>query len=157
MRAHLTAAALATGIAASALFTAMPAAAAEQAGIFTIRSNMHGKCLAANGENVEVQSCAGGFAGNQLWRWDGRKLRNLDRAKCLDVKHGEINAPVQLVGDCHGNANQRWLFDGALLRTDVNGQVLSIQGNGDPSEHAGINMRNPGVGNLWQQWRTEEA
>ncbi|MFE6845410.1 RICIN domain-containing protein [Streptomyces sp. NPDC057686] len=79
-------------------------------------------------------------------------MRNLAELHCLDVRNGELDAAAQAVGDCHGLANQRWTRDGQWLRTEVNSQCLSIQNNGDPSEHAGINVRN--CGNVaWQFWK----
>jgi hypothetical protein len=121
----------------------------KAAQLFQITPSMNGKCLASNGDNVEVQTCRG--TGNQFWYWEGRKLVNVAELHCLDVRNGEVNAPVQVVGDCHGLANQRWSKEGSWLRTDVNSQCLSIQNNGDPSEHAGINIRNCGA-NDWQFW-----
>ncbi|MFJ3926269.1 RICIN domain-containing protein [Streptomyces sp. NPDC090022] len=83
-----------------------PPTALSRAGDFEIHSGLHGKCLASNGDNVEVQACRG--TGNQLWCWHGRTLRNRAELHCLDVRNGEPNAPAQAVGDCHGQANQRW-------------------------------------------------
>jgi len=118
---------------------------------FQITSSMNGKCLASNGDNVEVQSCNEG-TGNQLWYWrSGKVLVNGAEKHCLDVRNGEVNAPAQVVGDCHGQANQRWYKEGNWLRTEVNYQCLSIQNHGDPSEHAGINLRDCGR-NPWQFW-----
>lgn len=73
---------------------------------FEIHSGPHGKCLATNGDDVEVQNFRG--TGNQLWFWQGRTLRNRAELHCLDVRNGEVDAPAQAVGDCHGQANQRW-------------------------------------------------
>ncbi|MCP2259821.1 Ricin-type beta-trefoil lectin domain-containing protein [Streptoalloteichus tenebrarius] len=146
MRSVLAATVLA--VASSSLLWATPASAAT---FFEIRSDLHHKCLTTNGDNVEMRTCDG--TGRQLWTWDGRKLRNLAARHCLDVRHGEINAPAQAVGDCHGNANQRWYFVNRELHTDVNGQVLSIQNHGDPWDGAGINMRDH-VNGAWQHWYT---
>lgn len=123
---------------------------AKAAEFFQISTALNAKCLASNGDNVEVQTCRG--TGNQLWYWEGGKLRNVAELHCLDVRNGELNAAVQVVGDCHGLANQRWRKEGDWLRTEVNNQCLSIQNNGDPNEHAGINVRNCGP-NAWQYWR----
>ncbi|MEU1406360.1 RICIN domain-containing protein [Streptomyces sp. NPDC005728] len=139
------------------LATSLPVQAAASAAripqYFQITSAMNGKCLASNGDNVEVQSCNGN--GSQLWYWEGKKLVNGAEKHCLDVRNGEVNAPAQVVGDCHGLANQRWNKDArtdtARLVTEVNNQCLSIQNSGDPSEHAGINVRNCG-NNTWQYW-----
>ncbi|MER7838237.1 RICIN domain-containing protein [Streptomyces sp. NPDC096040] len=117
---------------------------------FQITTQLNGKCLATNGDNVEVQTCNDG-TGNQLWYWAGKKLVNGAEQHCLDVRNGEVNAAAQVVGDCHGLADQRWYKDGSWLRTDVNNQCLSIQNNGDQREHAGINLRNCGS-NTWQWW-----
>nr|WSW41759.1 RICIN domain-containing protein [Streptomyces sp. NBC_01001] len=118
---------------------------------FEFHSLLNDKCLATNGDNVEVQTCHG--TGNQLWFWEGKVLRNLAELHCLDVRSGELDAAAQAVGDCHGPANQRWTREGQWLRTEVNNQCLSIQNYGDPSEHAGINVRN--CGNVaWQFWKT---
>ncbi|MFF5305851.1 RICIN domain-containing protein [Streptomyces sp. NPDC013161] len=118
---------------------------------FQITTHLNGKCLATNGDNVEVQRCNDG-TGNQLWYWrNGKVLVNGAEQHCLDVKNGEVDAAAQAVGDCHGLANQRWRKDGNWLRTEVNNQCLSIQNNGDQSEHAGINVRNCGS-NTWQWW-----
>ncbi|SHG80734.1 RICIN domain-containing protein [Streptoalloteichus hindustanus] len=146
MRSVLAATVLA--LATSSLLAAPSASAAD---FFEIRSDLHNKCLTTNGDNVEMRTCDG--TGRQVWFWDGPKLRNLAERHCLDVKHGQINAAVQAVGDCHGNANQRWSFQGRRIHTDVNGQVLSIQNNGDTRDGAGINMRNY-VGGAWQHWST---
>ncbi|MET9961790.1 ricin-type beta-trefoil lectin domain protein [Streptomyces sp. NPDC006326] len=129
------------------LTTAPPAHAATT---FEIVTALNAKCLASNGDNVEVQTCRG--TGNQLWYWDGNKLRNLAELHCLDVRNGEVDAAAQVVGDCHGLPNQRWRTEGEWLRTEVNNQCLSIQNNGDPSEHAGVNVRNCGPF-AWQYWR----
>ncbi|WP_150493053.1 RICIN domain-containing protein [Streptomyces kanamyceticus] len=126
------------------------ASAAGPRADFDIRSALHDKCLATNGDNVEVQTCRG--TGNQLWFWEGGKLRNRAELHCLDVRNGEIDAPAQAVGDCHGLANQQWKLEGSWLRSGVNRQCLSIQENGDPSEHAGINVRD--CANVaWQFWK----
>ncbi|WP_159046093.1 RICIN domain-containing protein [Streptomyces sp. WM6372] len=126
-----------------------PLPAVSRAGDFEIRSGLHGKCLASNEDNVEVQNCRG--TGSQLWFWQGRTLRNRAELHCLDVRNGEPDAPAQVVGDCHGQANQRWDVANSHLITQVNGQCLSIQNNGDPSEHAGINVRNCAEV-AWQRW-----
>ncbi|MEU1108188.1 RICIN domain-containing protein [Streptomyces sp. NPDC005866] len=147
-----------TGIALTALpllvtapagHAAVPAAPAPEA--FKITTQLNGKCLAANGDNVEVQACSARPVGNQLWYWEDKKLVNRAESHCLDVRNGELNAPAQLVGDCHGLADQRWVKDGGWLRTDVSNQCLSIQNNGDQREHAGINLRDCGS-NTWQWW-----
>ncbi|MEU5806531.1 ricin-type beta-trefoil lectin domain protein [Streptomyces sp. NPDC047718] len=131
------------------LVTAPPAHAANT---FRIVTALNAKCLASNGDNVEVQTCRG--TGNQLWYWDAGKLRNLAELHCLDVRNGEVDAAAQAVGDCHGLPNQQWRTDGAWLRTQVNNQCLSIQDSGDPNEHAGVNLRNCGP-YAWQHWRFE--
>ncbi|MFD7975416.1 RICIN domain-containing protein [Streptomyces sp. NPDC059071] len=125
---------------------ASPAGAADY---FEIRTDQDGRCLTSNGDNVEVRSCAG--VGSQLWFWEGHKLRNLAERHCLDVRNGELNAPAQVVGDCHGQANQRWDVVNRQLVTQVNNQCLSIQYAGDPSQGAGINLRNC-TGAAWQRW-----
>ncbi|MFJ2768798.1 RICIN domain-containing protein [Streptomyces sp. NPDC087300] len=148
---------------AALVFAALPLLATTQSGYaaehapalsardtFDIRSGLHDKCLATNGDNVEVQTCRG--TGNQLWFWEDGKLRNLAELHCLDVRNGEIDAAVQAVGDCHGLPNQQWKQDGSWLRTDVNRQCLSIQGRGDSSEHAGVNVRDC-ENAAWQFWK----
>ncbi|WP_217552301.1 RICIN domain-containing protein [Streptomyces sp. GbtcB6] len=137
------------------LVTALPVQATAVPQYFQISTHLNGKCLASNGDNVEVQTCNAG-TGNQLWYWSGRKLVNSAEQHCLDVKNGEVNAAAQVVGDCHGLANQRWYKDGNWLRTEVNNQCLSIQNSGDPSEHAGINLRNCGP-YAWQYWNLPSA
>ncbi|MFD4598332.1 RICIN domain-containing protein [Streptomyces sp. NPDC058464] len=86
----------------------------------------------------------------------GKKLVNGAEQHCLDVRNGEVNAAAQVVGDCHGLANQRWYKDGNWLRTEVDNQCLSIQNSGDPSEHAGVNLRNCGP-YAWQYWNLPAA
>ncbi|MFD4502408.1 RICIN domain-containing protein [Streptomyces sp. NPDC058457] len=122
---------------------------------FQITTHLNGKCLASNGDNVEVQTCNAG-TGNQLWYRSGKKLVNGAEQHCLDVRNGEVNAAAQVVGDCHGLANQRWYKDGNRLRTEVDNQCLSIQNSGDPSEHAGINLRNCDP-YAWQYWNLPGA
>ncbi|SEQ68609.1 Ricin-type beta-trefoil lectin domain-containing protein [Streptomyces sp. yr375] len=143
-----------TALTMTALTTLPVLGAAPSAAVppsFQIMTALNSKCLASNGDNVEVQTCNRG-TGNQLWFWEAGKLVNVAEFHCLDVRNGELNAPAQVVGDCHGLANQRWKKEGEWLRTEVNNQCLSIQNNGDPSEHAGINLRNCGP-NAWQFWR----
>ncbi|GGR32819.1 RICIN domain-containing protein [Streptomyces netropsis] len=149
MRRRLTALALALGTAALPLTTTTSASARD---FIEIRSDMHDKCLSSNGDNVEMQTCR--QHGNQFWFWDGRKLVNAAENHCLDVRNGEINAPAQAVGDCHGNANQRWSHNPNTreLISDVNPQCLSIQNEGERRDGAGINMRNCTRAN-WQTWR----
>ncbi|MFK0158291.1 RICIN domain-containing protein [Streptomyces sp. NPDC090499] len=137
------------------LVSALPVQATAVPQYFQITTHLNGKCLASNGDNVEVQTCNAG-TGNQLWYWSGKKLVNGAEQHCLDVRNGEVNAAAQVVGDCHGLANQRWYKDGNWLRTEVNNQCLSIQNSGDPSEHAGINLRNCGP-YAWQYWNLPAA
>ncbi|WP_329381341.1 RICIN domain-containing protein [Streptomyces sp. NBC_01351] len=148
MRIRLAAAAMTLAlVGAVAPGLASPAGAAD---FFEIHTDLDGRCLTSNGDNVEVRNCAGGV-GSQLWFWEGRKLRNLAERHCLDVRNGELNAAAQVVGDCHGQANQRWDVVGRQLATQVNNQCLSIQNAGDPSQGAGINVRNC-TGAAWQRW-----
>ncbi|MFI9307355.1 RICIN domain-containing protein [Streptomyces triculaminicus] len=153
MRRRLTAIVLTLGTAALPLATMdlTTAAGASARDFIEIRSDMHDKCLATNGDNVEMQTC--GRRGNQLWFWNGRTLVNAAENHCLDVRNGEINAPAQAVGDCHGNANQRWTHNVNTreLVPDVNPQCLSIQNNGERRDGAGINMRQCTRAN-WQTW-----
>ncbi|MEU3482034.1 ricin-type beta-trefoil lectin domain protein [Streptomyces sp. NPDC033753] len=125
---------------------ASPAGAAD---FFEIHTDLDGRCLTSNGDNVEVRNCAG-RVGSQLWFREGHKLRNLAARHCLDVRNGELNAPAQAVGDYHGQANQRWDVVGRQLVTQVNNQCLSIQNAGDPGQGAGINLRNC-TGAAWQR------
>ncbi|MEV0320943.1 RICIN domain-containing protein [Streptomyces sp. NPDC050658] len=131
------------------LLATSPSGHAAAAADFEIHSGLHGKCLASNGDNVEMQTCRG--TGNQLWFWQGNTLRNRAELHCLDVRNGEVDAAVQVVGDCHGQANQRWDVANSRLVTQVNNQCLSIQENGDPSEHAGVNVRDC-EDVAWQRW-----
>lgn len=132
----ITALLLTLGTAALPLTVAGPAAARTT---FEIRSDMHDKCLSSNGDNAEMQTCN-------------------DNGHCLDVRNGEPDAPAQVVGDCHGNANQRWNHDIASreLVSDENPQCLSIQNNGERRDGAGINMRNCRHAD-WQMWHFHEV
>ncbi|MET9297125.1 ricin-type beta-trefoil lectin domain protein [Streptomyces sp. NPDC003077] len=157
MRRRLNLTMLAVAALGLSLIAPASAASARSAAIeaFAITSDMHGKCLATNGDNVEMQTCRG--TGNQLWFREGDKLVNRAERHCLDVRNGELDAPAQAVGDCHGLANQRWnwgLPDDHRIITQVNNQCLSIQNEGEGRDGAGINLRDcrPGFGVAWQKW-----
>lgn len=95
MRRRLTAIVLTLGTAALPLTTTelTITAVVSARDFIEIRSDMQDKCLATNGDNVEMQTC--GRRGNQLWFWNGRTLVNAAENHCLDVRNGEINAPAQ--------------------------------------------------------------
>ncbi|SNX62810.1 ricin-type beta-trefoil lectin protein [Streptomyces sp. TLI_55] len=131
------------------------APASHAADTFRILSRFSDRCLTANGDNVEVAACSSRPISSQDWYWEGAKLVNYAEGKCLDVRNGELDAPAQLVGDCHGQANQRWSWYGEQLRTDVNYQCLSIQDRGSWDPHAGVNLRNCEDTATWQRWYTQ--
>ncbi|KAB7834252.1 RICIN domain-containing protein [Streptomyces mobaraensis NBRC 13819 = DSM 40847] len=152
MRRALVAGTLALGLAAAVpVLAATPASALDA---FEIRNDRSGKCLTVNGDNVEIRTCGNG--SSQWWMWDGKKLRSLANMHCLDVRNGGINEAVQAVGDCHGNANQRWFFWNRELHTDLNGQIAQVQRADDTWDGAGINMHDPNGGS-WQHWYTTQV
>ncbi|MEU9452952.1 RICIN domain-containing protein [Streptomyces sp. NPDC048277] len=132
------------------LATAPPVHAAAVPRYFQIGSQLNGKCLASDGDDVEVRTCGAG-ASDQLWYWSDKKLVNAAEEHCLDVRKGKADAAAQVFADCHGRANQRWYKEGSWLRTEATGQCLSIQNKGDEREHAGLDLRACGT-HTWQWW-----
>lgn len=161
MRRTLATATVTLGMLAATLGAAAPAQAAPFPSSFQIQSLHNGLCLAVDGgENVRVETCdPSGLRANQVFKMVGEQIRSRLNGRCLDVKHGQVDAAVQAIGDCHNHANQRWQWtDGdstqsAHIRTLSTLQVMSIE-NGGGSR--GINMRNVANAN-WQRWKTVEV
>eukprot|EP01084_Bolivina_argentea_P047009 86595_1 len=105
----------------------------------TIRPQDNTKCLDVNffaGENVYVHSCH--FGTNQEWRRgvpdsDGfYTLISEYNNKCLDAHpegDGIVNSGDNIYSHpCHGDDNQKWKIDGALIKNKANGGNKCVDG-----------------------------
>ncbi|MGW0607297.1 ricin-type beta-trefoil lectin domain protein [Streptomyces sp. NPDC002644] len=110
-----------------------------------LRNEATGTCVDADGESTANDTAAQGYAchggRNQDWWYDGtrRTLHSaLSHDRCLDVRGGSLTAGARLVlWDCHGNANQQFVRQGATLRpASSTGLCVTL-----PSATAGLVLR----------------
>ncbi len=132
---------------------------------FSIESWTHSFSDESNGEYcpagayVDGMSCSGRYCDNLRIRCKyripkysiGKTIKNKN-GKCLDIVKGNDNSPNVQVFDCHGEANQNWIFKDGHIKAE-NGKCLDIEG--------GINGRNvqvhPCHGGANQNWIFEDG